>query len=238
MAWSLCSTMCVPCAHQPGHHSSPADPGRFGPHATVPSNAPVFPDGYQTLATVLRDSGYDTGLFGKWHLGSSPQFGPNNYGFNTRGVKAQLYEGGIRTPLIVNWRGRLSASKIDHPVQVVDWMPTFSALTASEPHRDPCYDGRDIWPVITGKDNNDRRLFWNFMGDRFLGVRHGDWKLTSCLIENSRRFELFNIKDDPYEQHEVANDHPATVRDLIEMIEEERELDNSSARDDVASPRV
>ena len=58
-------------------------PGRFGPHATVPSNAPVLPDGYPTLATVLRDAGYDTGLFGKWHLGSAPQFGPQAYGFNT-----------------------------------------------------------------------------------------------------------------------------------------------------------
>ena len=59
-------------------------PGRFGAHATVPSNAPVLPDGYPTLATVLRDEGYDTGLFGKWHLGSAPQFGPQAYGFQHR----------------------------------------------------------------------------------------------------------------------------------------------------------
>ena len=58
-------------------------PGRFGRHATVPSNAPVLPDGYETLATSLRNCGYDTGLFGKWHLGSSPEYGPNHYGFNT-----------------------------------------------------------------------------------------------------------------------------------------------------------
>ena len=57
-------------------------PGRFGRHATVPSNLPVLPDGYETLATSLRNCGYDTGLFGKWHLGSEKQFGPNHYGFN------------------------------------------------------------------------------------------------------------------------------------------------------------
>ncbi|MBT3342242.1 MAG: sulfatase-like hydrolase/transferase [Gemmatimonadetes bacterium] len=57
-------------------------PSRFGAHATVPSNAPVLPDGYATLATVLRDAGYETGLFGKWHLGSSPRFGPNGFGFD------------------------------------------------------------------------------------------------------------------------------------------------------------
>ncbi len=58
-------------------------PGRFGKHATVPSNPPVFPDGFETLASCLRNAGYATGLFGKWHLGSKPEYGPNHYGFDT-----------------------------------------------------------------------------------------------------------------------------------------------------------
>ena len=57
-------------------------PSRFGPHATVPSNHPVMSDGYETLASTLRNAGYDTGLFGKWHLGSSPQYCPNEFGFD------------------------------------------------------------------------------------------------------------------------------------------------------------
>ena len=57
-------------------------PGRFGRHATVPSNPPVLPDCYETLAGALRNCGYDTGLFGKWHLGSDPQYSPNHFGFN------------------------------------------------------------------------------------------------------------------------------------------------------------
>ncbi len=57
-------------------------PGRFGKHATVPSNAPVLPDGFKTIASYLRDSGYDTGLFGKWHLGSQIDVCANQYGFN------------------------------------------------------------------------------------------------------------------------------------------------------------
>ena len=371
-------------------------PSRFGAHATVPSNAPVFPDGHETLATVLRDSGYDTGLFGKWHLGSTPQFGPNQFGFNTaygslaggvdpfnhrykrgefsvtwhrngdlieerghvtdlivreasawiesrdrpwfcyvpftavhvpvkptqewlsryypeyfdedpqkdlsfkkyaaytshmdhgigqllesldrtcqrentlivfssdngaindgplhstdqypgwqeacprlgsnapfRGVKAQLYEGGIRTPTIVNWRGRLSPRTVDHPVQVVDWMPTFTALTGTQPREDPRYDGQDIWSLITGAEESpgDRRLFWNFRGGRHMGVRHGDWKLISREGAAGREFELFDIGGDPCEQHEAARDCPDKVKDLSDMMEEERQQDGSSARD-------
>jgi len=58
-------------------------PGRFGTHATSPSNPPVLPDGYDTLAASLKEAGYETALFGKWHLGSDPQFCPNEYGFDT-----------------------------------------------------------------------------------------------------------------------------------------------------------
>ena len=57
-------------------------PSRFGDHATIPSNHPVFPAGYETLSTLLGKAGYDTGLFGKWHLGSSPEYGPNTFGFD------------------------------------------------------------------------------------------------------------------------------------------------------------
>lgn len=57
-------------------------PGRFGKHATTPSNDPVLPDGYQTMGSLFKKAGYSTGLFGKWHLGSSPEYYPGNYGFD------------------------------------------------------------------------------------------------------------------------------------------------------------
>ncbi len=58
-------------------------PARFGKHATTPTNLPVLREGYKTLASHLRENGYDTGLFGKWHLGSKPEYCANNFGFNT-----------------------------------------------------------------------------------------------------------------------------------------------------------
>jgi arylsulfatase A-like enzyme len=157
-----------------------------------------------------------------------------------RGVKAQLYEGGIRTPTVVNWRGSLSPCKVDHPVQVVDWMPTFTALTGAQTEEDPRYDGQDIWPLITETETNpsERRLFWNFRGGRNLGVRHGDWKLISREADGSRQLELYNIKEDPYEEQDLIGDHPETVDDLTGMIEEERQQDGTSARQDVTSPMV
>ena len=57
-------------------------PGRFGGAALAASNAPAFPKGTPTLASMLRSRGYRTSLCGKWHLGSSPDHGPNDFGFD------------------------------------------------------------------------------------------------------------------------------------------------------------
>ena len=330
----------------------------------------MLPDGYATLATVLRDAGYDTGLFGKWHLGSSPQFGPNHFGFNTsygslaggvdpynhfykrgehsvtwhrnstliedkghvtdlivreaaqwiesrqqpwfsyvpftavhvpikptsqwlaryfhedfdddparvlsykkyaaytshmdwgigqlleslertgqrdntivvftsdnggledlplhgtdqypgwqeeyprlgtnkpyRGVKAQLYEGGVRSPTVISWRGQIEAgATMADPVQIADWMPTLCHLAGA--------------------------------------ARVGDWKLIRRQPPNNQpagqpsggpERELFHITEDPYETQEVSADYTDIVADLQAFIDDQRQLDDTSKRADVDS---
>ena len=57
-------------------------PSRFGPHAQFPSNRRVLPSGYETLASTLQNAGYETHIAGKWHLGSRPEWGPKQSGFD------------------------------------------------------------------------------------------------------------------------------------------------------------
>ena len=57
-------------------------PGRFGPHALAPSNLRAMPLGTVTLASALQSLGYETCQVGKWHLGSRPEWGPNQFGFD------------------------------------------------------------------------------------------------------------------------------------------------------------
>ena len=153
-----------------------------------------------------------------------------------RGVKAQLYEGGIRTPTIVNWQGVLSQGVREDPVQVVDWMPTLISMLNLQPQQDHRFDGTDIWPLISaGEPAADRDLFWNFRGDVSLGMRHGDWKLISSAGEGERKLELFNIADDPSEEVDLAQDREDVVAELVDLIEQERRADGSSARTDVTS---
>lgn len=58
-------------------------PSRFGGNALHASNDPAFPMGTPTLASMLHEAGYETHLSGKWHLGSSPEHGPNHFGFDS-----------------------------------------------------------------------------------------------------------------------------------------------------------
>lgn len=55
---------------------------RFGPHVLSPSNLRAFPPGTTTIASAFREAGYGTFLAGKWHLGSRPEWGPNQFGFD------------------------------------------------------------------------------------------------------------------------------------------------------------
>jgi len=57
-------------------------PSRFGLHCTQASNEQAYPVGTLTLASMLKTAGYATAITGKWHMGSKPQWGPNNYGFD------------------------------------------------------------------------------------------------------------------------------------------------------------
>ncbi len=57
-------------------------PGRFGPHALVPSLLRAMPHGTETLASALKSVGYSTYQSGKWHLGAKPEWGPTHFGFD------------------------------------------------------------------------------------------------------------------------------------------------------------
>jgi arylsulfatase A-like enzyme len=368
-------------------------PGRFGKGATVPSNPPVLPDGYQTLASVLRANGYDTGLFGKWHLGSSPAYGPNHFGFNTsygslaggvdpynhrykrgeysgtwhrngvleeeqghvtdlilnhavswietreqpwfcyvpftavhvpvkapqpwvdryagvtfdddplkdqsfkkyagyashmdyavgqlietlyrlcqrentiiifssdngaisscpihgtdqypgwqeasprlgsnaplRGQKAQLYEGGIRTPTVISWLEGLNPGRCAMPMHIADWMPMLTHLLECTMDHDPQWDGIDVWPHIEQHESQapDRRLFWNFRGKDY-ALREAGWKL---ILKEGTPPELYHIDKDPYETTDLAVAHPDIVQRLSTLIDEEKTLDGTSERPD------
>ena len=147
-----------------------------------------------------------------------------------------MYEGGVRTPAVINWPGTLSPNKVTAPIQVVDWMPTFTSLVGAETQSDPMWDGKDVWSLITGEATKmDRTFFWNFRGGSNIGARIGDLKLFTDGDMRPEKTEMFDLAVDPYERRNLFERDPDRGKDLLDLIREEREKDDTSVRPDAVS---
>ncbi|MGH9660215.1 MAG: arylsulfatase [Bryobacteraceae bacterium] len=128
-----------------------------------------------------------------------------------RGIKGELYEGGIRVPAIVRWPGKVRAGESsDHPWAFWDFLPTLAELAGVEPPRG--LDGVSIAPLLTGGVPRERRyLYWeHHAGRRFIqAVRMGDWKALRFGLRAP--LELYHLAQDPAEETNVAAQHPAVI---------------------------
>ncbi len=156
-----------------------------------------------------------------------------------RGKKGDLYEGGTRVPTIVRWPGRIeSDTSIEIPVHVVDWMPTFCHLgNANVDAEEVKWDGANIWPLIAErKAPAIRSLYSAGVHFRSRSLRRGDWKLIefSDKSANNKRFELYNITNDPNEQNSLTESKPEKFDALKHELKAASAYDN----DAVAQPRL
>ena len=136
-----------------------------------------------------------------------------NCGAGLKGHKGQLYEGGIRVPLIVNQPGRVPARQISNIVYFPDFMPTLARI-AGHPEAVPQEtDGMDISPLLFGNDadTDSRPLYWEFPGKQ-RALRQGPWKAVS--VKKKAPLELYNIADDPTESNNLAAEHPDMVEQM------------------------
>ena len=144
-----------------------------------------------------------------------------NCGAGLKGRKGQLYEGGIRVPLIVNQPGRVPARQIDNLVYFPDFMPTLAALTSSEQALPQKTDGMNISPLFFGQniDTDSRPLYWEFPGKQ-RALRWNGWKAVS--VKKGTPLELYRIKDDPYEEHNLADQYPELLQQMEQMMRQLR----------------
>ncbi len=142
----------------------------------------------------------------------------NNYPL--RSGKGSLYEGGIRIPTIVRWPGVTPAGKVCHePISTVDWFPTIlNLLGLKNPGQVPL-DGMDISSVLKNPRArlSRRALFFHYphfypTTTPVSAVRQGEWKLLWYF--DGPRAELYNLADDPGEQHDLAREHPRRMEQL------------------------
>lgn len=139
---------------------------------------------------------------------------------NLRGFKTDLYEGGIRTPMIVRWPGKVAAgSTNDLAWAFWDFLPTAAELAGVQPPAN--IDGLSVVPTLLGESAAGRRqqqheyLYWEQPSGKNLmqAVRLGDWK--AVRLKHDGPLELYNLAADPGEARDVAAAH----RDVVQRIE-------------------
>ncbi len=133
-----------------------------------------------------------------------------------RGLKRDLYEGGIRVPLIVWWPGTVAAgSSCDHPSAFWDFLPTACELAGIEPPAD--IDGISYLPSLLGKPQPQHEyLYWQ-AGSK-IAARKGRYK--AVIVGKGKPFELYDLDADIGEKTNIADDHPEVVAEMRRILTE------------------
>lgn len=155
---------------------------------------------------------------------TSDNGGTDRYTAPLKGSKGQLYEGGIRVPLVVSWPGlKKPGTQCGAPVCTVDWYPTLLELAGLQPPQHHTLDGTSLVPAFQGESELKReRLFWHFpcyvgKATPSSAIREGDFKLIE-FFEDGGHVELYNLRTDPGEEQDLAARMPKIVQTLHQAL--------------------
>ncbi|GAB6165072.1 N-acetylgalactosamine-6-sulfatase [Thermostilla marina] len=140
-----------------------------------------------------------------------------------RGGKGQLWEGGIRIPFVIRWKGVLPAGTVyRHPVISTDILPTASAAAGISAHDGIAFDGVDLLPYLQGRTEGrpHETLYWRY-GEN-IALRHGDWKLVRQRERGngSPRFQLFDLAADLGETTDLSEARAEVAERLKAILDE------------------
>lgn len=130
-----------------------------------------------------------------------------------RGFKGDTYEAGVRIPFCMRWPGVIEAgTTYDLPVSALDIVPTFV--------KEGEFDGVNLLPYLAGekKGRPHEVLYWR--RDNDYAIRKGDWKLQWNDASGGMSIKLFNLAEDPNEEHDLAQSQPERAQQLQDLFDE------------------
>ncbi|MEO7319006.1 MAG: sulfatase-like hydrolase/transferase [Chthoniobacteraceae bacterium] len=180
-------------------------------------------DAVGVVLAKLRDTGQEENtlvFFISDNGGPTPSITSGNGPL--RGYKAQTWEGGVRVPWFVQWKGRIPSGKVDdRPVIQIDILPTALAAAGVTPEPESKIDGVNLLPFLTGEKVGAPHdaLYWRF--GQQIAIRKGDWKLVkgaplaaSSSVASTEGAQLYNLAKDIGEKTNLAEKEPEKLKEL------------------------
>ncbi len=166
-----------------------------------------------------------------------------------RGLKRDIYEGGHHVPYLIKWPGLTKPGSVsDALVSQIDLLATFAAALSFELPRDCAEDSHDLLPLIRGEVQSVRTTHVHNTREGDYAIRHGDWLLIDAqdgymsgrnaawekrhdyLEDNDLPVELYNLKEDVGQRHNLADREPKKVAELKSLLAKIREQGYSAPR--------
>ncbi|MHC4111050.1 MAG: sulfatase-like hydrolase/transferase [Planctomycetota bacterium] len=175
---------------------------------------------------ALKKAGVDKNTLVVFTSDNGPWLSKKHHGGSAlplRDGKFTTYEGGMREPTIMRWPGKIPAGQVCGEIcGTIDLLPTFAKLTEGEVPPDRVIDGKNIWPLMSGKPGakSPHKAYFYYRVNNLEAVRSGKWKLCS-----RKKTELYDLQADISEKNNVAAEHPGIVKRLNYIMKEfDREL--------------
>ena len=154
--------------------------------------------------------------------GADPDFFDGNGEF--RGYKRDLYEGGIRVPMIIKWNDVVERnSRSNHISAFWDFLPTMADIIGAELPGN--IDGISFLPELTGRGEQKEHdyLYWEFHENNGRqAVRQGDWKAVKYDVHNDGKIELYDLSVDEAEEYDVSGMYPDKVAEMDSLMKVSR----------------
>jgi arylsulfatase A-like enzyme len=196
------------------------------PHAAYAAMITRMDRSIGRLMDLVKELGLDENTLFVFTSDNGPTFngGTDSAYFESakplRGLKTELYEGGIRVPMIARWAGRIKPGTVsDHVSAFWDFLPTMTDLAGAELPKDT--DGVSLLPTLLSKPGNQKKhehLYWEYLGGQV--VRMGDWKGIRPKADKS--LELYNLDSDIGETTDLADREPDIAAKITELMKTSR----------------
>ncbi len=128
-----------------------------------------------------------------------------------KGKKGMMFEGGIRVPCIVKWKGHVPAGAVsDAFLTSLEIFPTLCKAAAASLPKDIVYDGFDLVPVLNSGSSPRTEMYWQRRGDK--AARVGNWK----WVESEKGNGLFDLAQDVGEKKDLSKSNPRKLKEMKE----------------------